>query len=453
MRNLEKREADRNIRFILLFLFICLIGLGIWKCPNLSLNKESRLELALKKEDSLEVERVVRPKTVIAENALLKEKKELSVATSMNKLMPLKPKEKNISNVAANSKEKIAPEIKKEATISEPKTERTAIISNEASFQEAIVVYKVNKKIDKRLPASSDNVCKATTTFKITKSSIQTSIAISPDGANFAVGNHNNYVSVMNMEGIELLKLIGHKGYVQSLKYAPNGKSMVTGSMDNTAKLWGVNDGKQIKSLEGHTEGILSVAYSPNGKYIATGSLDHTTILWDVKAGKKLFQLAGHQSEIAEVAFSANSKFVITGSSDGTAKIWDVEKGEILYALEGHDGVVGGVAFTPNGKLIITASVDKIRLWNAKTGKHIHTINDNKSRIMSIFISNDGAYISSSKVNGLITIWKIIGGKKLCEYEGHSKRAREAVFHPTKKNTVISASNDHTISMWKFEPQ
>ena len=452
MRNLEKRAKDKNIRLILLFLFICLIGLGIWKCPNLSSDKASKLELALKKEDSLEVEKLVISKTVIEGNSLLTEKKELSVSPSVDKPVTLKPKEKNISNVSANSKEKIAPKIKKEA-VSKIETEKTAIISKEASFQEAIVVYNVNKKIDKRLPASSDNVCKATTTFKITKSSIQTSVAISPDGSNFAVGNHNNYVSVMNMEGIESLKLIGHKGYVQSIKYAPNGMFMVTGSMDNTAKLWDANDGKQIKNLEGHTEGILSVAYSPNGKYIATGSLDHTTILWDAKAGKKVFQLASHQSEVVEVVFSANSKFVITGSSDGTAKIWDVEKGKILYSLEGHDGVVGGAAFTPNGKLVITSSVDKIRLWNAKTGKHIHTINDNKARIMSIFISNDGAYVSSSKVNGLITIWKIKGGEKLCEYEDHSKRAREAVFHPTKKNTVISASNDHTISMWKFETQ
>ncbi len=452
MRNLEKREADRKIRFMLLFLFICLIGLGIWKCPNLFADKASKLELTLKKEDSLEVERVVTSKTVLAEDTLLAEKKELSVSPSVDKPVTLKPKEENISDASANSKEKITPKIKKEA-VSKIETERTAIISKEAFFQEAIVLYKVNKKIDKRLPASSDNVCKATTIFKIAKSSIQTSVAISPNGANFAVGNHNNYVSVLNMEGIESLKLIGHKGYVQSIKYAPNGKFMVTGSMDNTAKIWDAKDGKQLKSLEGHMEGILSVAYAPNGKYIATGSLDHTTILWDVKTGKKLFQLAGHQSEVAEVAFSANSKFVITGSSDGTAKIWDVEKGENLYSLEGHDGVVGGVGFTPNGKLVITSSVDKIRLWNAKTGKHIHTINDNNTQIMSIFISTDGAYISSSKVNGLITIWKIKGGEKICEYDGHSKRAREAIFHPTKENTVISASNDHSISMWKFETQ
>jgi len=221
--------------------------------------------------------------------------------------------------------------------------------------------------------------------------------------------------------------------------------------MDKTAKIWDATDGKEIRSLKGHTEGILSVAYSLNGKYIATGSLDHTTMLWEAKSGKQLFQLVGHNSEISEVAFSANSKFVITGSSDGTAKVWDVENGKILYSLNGHDGVVGGVAFTPTNKLIVTSSKDKIRVWNTETGKHIHTINDDDRQIMSIFISNDGAYISSSTVNGLIKIWKVKGGKKICEYQGHSKSAREAIFHPTMKNTVISAGNDHTIRMWKFE--
>jgi len=427
-----------NIKhYISLLLLILLIIVGIWKCPNQSVEAE-QIEI-LKKEANHKSESSTNKIDVLENKPLVSKKEEINAASKI-----------------------IQPEVEQIAKSPLPKTKNTTpketTNSEEAKQIEKtpakdIIVYNVNKKIDKRLPASSNNTCKATTVFKIDKSTIQTSVAIAPDGSRFAVGNHNNYISIMNMEGEELLKLIGHKGYVQSIKYSPNGKFMVSGSMDKTAKLWNANDGKEIMSLEGHTEGILSVAYSLNGKYIASGSLDHTAILWDAKSGKKLFQLVGHRSEIAEVAFSTNSKLVITGSSDGTAKIWDVENGKVLYSLEGHDGVVGGVAFTPDDKLITTSSDNKIRLWNAKTGKHIHTINDIEGQIMSIFISHDGAYISSSNVNGTVKIWKIKGGKKLCEYEGHSKRAREAVFHPTKENTVISASNDNTIRMWKFETE
>ncbi len=442
MNDLEKQKEKKGIRYILLLLLIFLIGSGIWIFSNYSSDNKREIELAQKKEEGSE----------LAINTLADSVTVKSTAASINneKILPSKNIE---SSPKVTAEKKKTPSIKKKEEASLPDVEKAAIISHEEPLQEATRVYKADKKIDGRLPASFDNNCNANTFFNISKASIQTSVAISPDGNSFAVGNHDNYVGLLNIEGKELIKLVGHKGYVQSVKYSPDGKFIVSGSMDHAVKLWDTNSGKEIKNMKGHTDGILCVAYSHNGKYIASGSLDHKTIIWDAKSGKRLFQLAGHKSEIAEVAFSRNNRFVITGSSDKTAKVWDLETGKIMYSLEGHDGVVGGVAITPNDNVIITSSDDKIRLWNAKSGKHIHTINDNKAKIMSIFSSNDGEYISSSTVNGIIKIWKTKGGKKVCEYTGHSTRAREAVFHPTKDNTVISVGNDKTIRMWEFEPK
>lgn len=442
----EKKRSNKNIKYLLLFLIILLISLGFWKWPYLS-NEVSKFETNQEQDDGL---RMVKPDVIFEENlSSPSEDNEKKVTKKEEMPEELKSKERDFLNTNANKKREENLETDNEM-FSKTEQKEEVIIVNEEPLKKAIEVSKVNTNIDKRSPATSNLLCKSKTILKITKSSIQTSVAFSPDGTNFAVGNHNNYVSVMNMEGKELLKLIGHKGYVQSIKYSPNGKFMATGSVDNTAKLWNASDGKEITSFKGHTEGILSVAYSFNGTYIATGSLDHTAILWNAKSGEKLLQLRGHKSEVVEVVFSMDSKFIMTGSSDGTAKLWDVKSGEILYSLEGHENVVGGVAFTPDNKLIATSSANKIRLWYAKTGKHIHTINGNKDSIMSIFISKDGKYITSSSVNGLIKVWKIKGGEEICKLEGHTTRAREAVFHPTKENIIVSASNDKTIRIWNF---
>lgn len=430
---MDNRPNNKNTKYILLFLLVLVTGVGIWKCTNLS-DKESHPELAKEKEDNLEVATSGQSNVPIEEDKVPPTKNELKTPKKEDKVIP--PKSENEESL----------EIKIEES-----SKSEDIIPREEFSKKDIIVSHADKNIDLRPAASSTVACTTTNLLKIAKSSIQTSVAFSPDGATFAVGNHNNYVSVMNMKGEELLKLIGHKGYVQSVKYSSDGKFIATGGVDHTAKLWDANNGKELKSFEGHTEGILCVAYSRNGKYIATGSLDHTTILWDTKSGNKIFQLKGHQSEIAEVIFSNDSRFLITGSSDRTAKVWDVKTGEILYSLEGHDGVVSGVAITPDDELIVTGSVKKIRLWNAKTGKHIHTINGNKDSVMSIFVSPDGKYITSSSVNGSIKIWKIKGGKEVCKLEGHTTRSREAVFHPTESNTIVSAANDQTIRIWKFE--
>ncbi|MFT4666707.1 MAG: WD40 repeat protein [Polaribacter sp.] len=65
--------------------------------------------------------------------------------------------------------------------------------------------------------------------------------------------------------------------------YSPDGKTILTGSVDKIAKLWSASSGNLIKKIEGHAVMVASVVFSPNGKYIVTGSKDSFAKLWDVK--------------------------------------------------------------------------------------------------------------------------------------------------------------------------
>ena len=86
-----------------------------------------------------------------------------------------------------------------------------------------------------------------------------------------------------------------------------------------------------------------------------------------------------------------------------------------------------------------------LRNNKTKTGKHIHTINGHKAWISFMKISSDGENILSTDLKGIVKIWKIKGGKEICEVKGHTARVREADFHPIHKNTVVSVGNDNTI--------
>jgi WD40 repeat protein len=77
-----------------------------------------------------------------------------------------------------------------------------------------------------------------------------------------------------------MLTLVGHSDQVISAAFSPDGKRIVTGSMDETARLWEANTGKEVLALRGHTAFVSSVAFSPDGKRIVTASGDGTARVW-----------------------------------------------------------------------------------------------------------------------------------------------------------------------------
>ena len=159
----------------------------------------------------------------------------------------------------------------------------------------------------------------------------------------------------------------GHIGSVVSVAFSPDGKRIVSGSLDNTIRVWDIITGNQIgEPFTGHASDVLSVAFSPDGKRIVSGSFDSTIRIWDVATGKQIGEpLTGHTGSVIFVAFSPDGKRIVSGSCN-TIRIWDVATGkQISEPLRGHTDWIKSVAFSPDGKRIVSGSSDKtIRIWD-----------------------------------------------------------------------------------------
>ena len=80
------------------------------------------------------------------------------------------------------------------------------------------------------------------------------------------------------------LVLMGHTGSVLSVSFSPDGKRIVSGSWDNTVKVWDAQTGQETFTLKGHSSGVHSVSFSPDGKRIASGGDDRTVKIWDISS-------------------------------------------------------------------------------------------------------------------------------------------------------------------------
>jgi WD40 repeat protein len=198
--------------------------------------------------------------------------------------------------------------------------------------------------------------------------------------------------------------LKGHSAGVNSVAFSPDGKTIATGSLDNTVKLWNL-EGKEIQTLKGHSAGVNSVAFSPDGKTIATGSLDNTVKLWNLE-GKEIQSFKGHSSRVNSVAFSPDGKTIATGSGDNTVKLWNLE-GKEIQTLKGHSSRVNSVAFSPDGKTIATVSGDNtVKLWNLE-GKEIQTLKGHSAGVNSVAFSPDGKTIATGSGDNTVKLWSL----------------------------------------------
>jgi WD40 repeat protein len=275
------------------------------------------------------------------------------------------------------------------------------------------------------------------------------SVSYSPDGKTLASGSVDNTVKLWDVvTGKELKTLNGHQNWVWSVSFSPDGKTLASGSADNTVKLWDVGTEKELKTLKGHQGTVRSVSFSPDGKTLASASDDSMVKLWDVVTGKELKTLKGHQGEVRSVSYSPDGKTLASASADKTVKLWDVGTGKELKTLKGHQDKVYGVSYSPDGKILASASVDKtVKLWDVVTGKELKTLNGHQDAVWSVSYSPDGKTLVSASQDKTVKLWDVVTGKELKTLKGHQRLVLSVRFSPDGQ-TLASASDDKTVRIW-----
>ncbi len=185
-------------------------------------------------------------------------------------------------------------------------------------------------------------------TLSITESPV--TVMYSSDTDPIAITVNKEAVSLWNVATGQLIKTFESSGrpffgvgqsknsfgpppyHIRSVRYSPNGKTLVAVRYNETVQLWNVDTGKRIgKMIKPHKDdpsrGTTNVVYSPDGKTIATipiGNFGGTVRLWDASTGKHLKTLKGHSNCVNTLKFFPDSKIIATGHYDGTFILWDI---------------------------------------------------------------------------------------------------------------------------------
>ncbi|MFP2906500.1 KGGVGR-motif variant AAA ATPase [Pyxidicoccus sp. 3LFB2] len=199
-------------------------------------------------------------------------------------------------------------------------------------------------------------------------------VSFSPDGAWVAGGCDDGKLCLWEVASGKLLRLFqAHARQVLDLAFSPDGRMLATASEDGTARLWDARSGEPRKTFKDQGKKVSSVAFSPDGTLLATGSEDALIVVWNIASGERVQTLRGHRETVNGLAFDPHSPLrLASGSWDGTLRIWDLTKEEEFLHFDPIEGAIASMAFNGTYLAAITEQ-DSLGVWNAETGKAIHS--------------------------------------------------------------------------------
>lgn len=114
------------------------------------------------------------------------------------------------------------------------------------------------------------------------------SVAISPDGKTLVSGNRDGEIKLWNFTtGRQIQAISGHCNRnwfllgINAIAISPNGKIIASsGDEDKTIKLWDLQQGKLLQTLSGHSKGVTSTVFSSDSHTLISGSYDNTIKIW-----------------------------------------------------------------------------------------------------------------------------------------------------------------------------
>ena len=195
-------------------------------------------------------------------------------------------------------------------------------------------------------------------------------IAAEPGGAG---GNITSEVISLNSNRLTLWDIateapvrhfLGHGSYVFGLDISPDGRTVLSASLDETMRLWDIATGETLHIYETPGGRVWRVVFSPDGRSFLGGGTKGQLTLWDIDSGNIIRRFEGHSSDIYGVDISPDGRYAISVAHDNVMVLWDMETGQALRRFQGVSWIIGAVAFSPDGFHAVSGdTIGNVIMW------------------------------------------------------------------------------------------
>lgn len=198
--------------------------------------------------------------------------------------------------------------------------------------------------------------------------------ALSPDGRYFAISyGLTSNIALWDLDtGMPLAPLVGHRFGPNGLGFTPDGKRLISTSVDNTARIWDIASGTQLRQFEVYGGQGMHVAIAEDAKtLLVSGGRVPFLCLWDVASGTYGRCLhEGGDIWANGIAITADGQQALSGLPYGEIIRWDVPTGAVLQRFDGGD-LASDIVFCPGGDYWLSGHENgTIKVWELSKINH-----------------------------------------------------------------------------------
>ncbi len=244
--------------------------------------------------------------------------------------------------------------------------------------------------------------------------------------------------------------LTGHQSWVTAVAFNPKQPTLVSGSLDDTLRIWNWQTGELLHVLKGHARGVNDVAIDRRGQLLASCGDDATVKVWHLGDGTLRHTLKGHFKDVTAIALSG-SNLLASASEDGTLKLWNMSQGTLLKTLPGSAGMLKTVALADAEQRLVSGGLDNtVRLWDVPTATALRVLTGHTNTVNQVAVSPDGRLIASASKDRTVRLWNLAAGTLLHTLQGHTQEVNTVAFFPDGRR-LVSGSSDGTLRLWSSQ--